>query len=112
MLPVMNDKSSNDKKYADTAIPMLLKDMERAGADRRRVIAKIVGGATMFKISENSMMGEIGRKNVQKVREVLAGLGIAISAEDVGGDYGRTIDFYAADGALKIKSLGRTEKVL
>jgi chemotaxis protein CheD len=66
----------------------------------------------MFKMAENSMMGEIGRNNVKKVRDVLGEIGIRIVAEDVGGDYGRTIDFYAEDGRLKIKSLGKPEKVL
>jgi chemotaxis protein CheD len=112
MLPEQSDMNSNEKKYADTAIPMLISRMEESGAKRSKIQAKIVGGAMMFKISENSMMSEIGRNNVKKVREVLQSQGIGIVAEDVGGDYGRTIDFYAENGQLKIRSLGRSEKIL
>jgi chemotaxis protein CheD len=112
MLPVMSDRNSNARKYADSAIPMLLEEMEKQGAVRPKIIAKIVGGAMMFKMSENSMMSEIGKNNVKKVKEVLGSLNIRILAEDVGGDFGRTIDFYAGDGSLKIKSLGRPEKTI
>ena len=112
MLPTKNDRNSNDRKYADSALPLMVEEMSKMGARKARMVAKIVGGATMFKMDENSMMGEIGRNNVKKVREVLDGLGIRIIAEDVGGDYGRTIDFYAEDGRLKVKSIGRQEKML
>jgi chemotaxis protein CheD len=112
MLPAMSDRNSNAKKYADSAIPLLVDEMIKQGADGKRITAKLVGGAMMFKISENSMMSEIGRNNVKKAKEVLGALNIRIIAEDVGGDYGRTIDFYAGDGVLKIKSLGKQEKII
>ena len=112
MLPSRNERNANVKKYADTAIPQLVQDMERDGAQRGRIVAKIAGGSMMFKIAENSVMGEIGKNNIKKVREVLAEMGIRILAEDVGGDYGRTIDFYAEDGRLRVKSLGKPEIIL
>ena len=52
------------------------------------------------------------KKNVKKVHEILEEMQIEIVAEDVGGDYGRTIDFFAEDGRLKIKSIGRFEKII
>ena len=112
MLPSRNERNANVKKYADTAIPQLVQDMERDGAQRGRIVAKIAGGSMMFKIAENSVMGEIGKNNIKKVREVLTEMGIRILAEDVGGDYGRTIDFYAEDGRLRVKSLGKPEIIL
>jgi chemotaxis protein CheD len=112
MLPNWNDSSSNMNKYADSAIPLLIEEMERVGANLERITAKIAGGASMFRLIGNGIMSEIGKNNVMKVREVLADLNINIVAEDVGGDYGRTIDFYSKDGMLKIKSLGRAEKII
>jgi chemotaxis protein CheD len=112
MLPVMRTENSSKKKYADTAIPMLAEEMKRAGADLRRVTAKIVGGSTMFNLSERSVMTEIGKNNIVKVKEVLKGMEIEIIAEDTGGDYGRTIDFYLENGSVKIKSLGKQERII
>ena len=112
MLPSKDERGTNERKYADTAIPLLLRDMEKAGARRDTITAKIMGGASMFKLIGNGMMSEIGRNNVVKVKAVLADLNIAIIAEDTGGDYGRTIDFYSADGTVKVKSIGREVKML
>ena len=112
MLPKLKENSKSTKKYADSAIPSMLDDMVGKGADRRRVIAKIVGGARMFNVSENSVMGEIGTNNIVKVKEVLNHLEISIIAEDTGGNFGRTIDFYLDSGEVKIKSMGRNEKSL
>jgi chemotaxis protein CheD len=112
MLPSLSDRNSNGKKYADTAIPMLIDEMKNAGADQSRMVAKIVGGATMFKITGNSMMSEIGKNNTIKVKELLSGAGIKIISEDTGGSNGRTIDFYSETGVLKIRSLGKEEKTI
>ncbi|MGL4368521.1 MAG: chemotaxis protein CheD [Spirochaetota bacterium] len=99
-------------KYAGTAIPILIEQMVAAGADEKRIIAKIVGGAMMFKMADNSLMGEIGRKNVKRVKEVLSEYSISIVAEETGGDFGRTIDFFSEDGTVRVKSLGRPEKTI
>jgi chemotaxis protein CheD len=112
MLPSMKEQTASVKKYADTAIPMMINEMKSRGADAGRMQAKIVGGARMFNVSENSMMGEIGNNNITKVREVLGELAISIVSEDTGGNYGRTIDFYLDSGMIKIRSMGREEKII
>jgi chemotaxis protein CheD len=110
MLPNQTAEAVNLKKYAETAIPMMIEDMITEGADKKQIKAKITGGATMFKMASDSFIGAIGVNNTKRVREVLEENGIQIMAEDVGGDYGRTIDFYIKTGQVKIKSLGREEK--
>ncbi|HNR87215.1 MAG TPA: chemotaxis protein CheD [Spirochaetota bacterium] len=110
MLPSVNaSREANHRKYADSAIPILVEEMQKGGARRDRLIAKITGGATMLKMMRESMMSEIGRNNAAKVREVLKEMNIPIVAENVGGDYGRTIDFFAETGMVKIKSIDRPE---
>jgi chemotaxis protein CheD len=112
MLAEQNISGTNPKKYADSAIPLLIEEMKKAGADPGSISAKIVGGAAMFSMSSSSIMGEIGRNNVKKVKEILAQNSIVITAEDTGGDYGRTVDFFSLDGTVKVKSLGKEEKNL
>lgn len=111
MLPELKFKSSI-KKYADSAIPSMLEEMMNAKARKEKIVAKIVGGSKMFQVGDNSIMGEIGKNNVIKVKEVLSSMGIRIVAEDVGGDYGRTVDFYLATGELRIRSIGKNEKII
>jgi chemotaxis protein CheD len=112
MLPTYRDGSSSFKKYADSAIPMLLDDMEKKGGKRSRVTAKIIGGARMFNITDNSVMGDIGNNNIRKVKEVLKSFNISIIAEDTGGSHGRTIDFYLETGEVKIKKMNSDEKII
>lgn len=117
MLPSIND-SSQDKnvmKFADSAAVELVKQMERQGALKSRLVAKIAGGAQMFKIADanpTSNFGSIGRRNVEAVKKILATLNIRIIAEDTGADYGRTIYFHATDGSLIVKSLTKGQITL
>ncbi|MEG0752299.1 MAG: chemotaxis protein CheD [Angelakisella sp.] len=96
--------AAQSKKFADTGIVELLRDMEAMGAKRVFIKAKIAGGAQMFAAMSNSAIANIGSRNVVAVKAVLAGLRIPIVAEDTGKDYGRTLYFHAEDGTMQIKS--------
>lgn len=114
MLPdstkIMNN--SNKYKFADTAIDALIIEMEKIGADKRSLIAKIAGGAQMFSFGNNVDMLRIGDRNVEATRDRLYKLGIPILAEDTGSNYGRTIEFNPKTGLLHIKSVGMKEKII
>ena len=72
MLPSSKKPSNNLKKYADTAIPLMIDEMMKLGAEKERMVAKLAGGATMFKHTENSLMGDIGKNNILSVKEIAA----------------------------------------
>ena len=112
MLAEQNIAGTNPKKYADSAIPLLIEEMEAIGASKTRLKAKIAGGAAMFNMGANSIMGDIGKSNVRKVKEILSSLSIEIVAEDIGGDFGRTIDFFADNFQLKVKTIGYDERII
>jgi chemotaxis protein CheD len=90
-------------KYADTAIERMITDMEKLGCMRFRLTAKISGGANMF----NTIGRSVGDKNVEAVKRELARLRIRIIGEDVGGNFGRTLEFDSITGALFVKSIQR-----
>jgi len=106
------ENESAPEKYVDTAIPLLIKVMTEHGANPKYLTAKIAGGAQMFAFSHMPIISEIGVNNIQRAKEVLHDLNIKIIAEDVGGDHGRTIDFFIRDGIVKVKSLGKPERIL
>ena len=64
--------------------------MERAAGRklRARLTAKLFGGASMFQ-GANSI--DIGRSNQVAVEQILAGLGVAVVARDMGGETGRRL---------------------
>lgn len=110
LLPVNQKGNPNLDKYADTAIPMLVKTLLKEGAKKENLTAKIAGGASMFKFGSNLALGQIGDRNIEQTKLELQKLGIAILVEDVGGNLGRVIDFYLEDGRMKVKAGGQ-EKI-
>lgn len=101
---------SNPYKFADEGVRRLIRDMEQSGASRRALIAKIAGGAKMFET--RGAQWEIGSTNVEAVRKILAKEHIPVIAEDTGRNYGRTIQFYADDGKLEIRTVRHETVVL
>ena len=90
-------------KYADTAVPMLVEEMRRHGA-RGKLVAKMAGGARMFAALLSSGIN-MGERNIEATRAALAKLGIPTIAEDVGGEYGRSVKLFASTGAMTVRSL-------
>ena len=102
--------NSNIAKFADTGIEELVKRVVMAGANKRRLVAKIAGGAKMFQVSGLSTVGNVGERNAQASRAKLKQLGIPLLAEDTGLNYGRTVELYPETGEFRIKSVGKTIK--
>jgi chemotaxis protein CheD len=103
LLPKAPKGRSPDAKYADTGIRLLLDKLVREGADTRRVRAKLVGGAQMFK-NLDLTMSDIGNDNLTQSRKTLTELGIRVVAEEVEGDRGRSAYFSMEDGMVTIKA--------
>ncbi|MFE8695160.1 chemotaxis protein CheD [Cytobacillus sp. FJAT-53684] len=97
----------NIAKYADTAVKDLVAQLIRNGARSYSLKAKIAGGSQMFQFSNGSDMMRIGPRNVEAVKQELAALNIAIVAEDVGGNSGRTIEFDPQTCLLHIRTVNK-----
>jgi chemotaxis protein CheD len=89
-------------KFADTAVPALAKAIRKLSGKEARLTAKIAGGANMF---PNMNALNIGSKNIQAVKTALAANKIRLTAEDVGGSYGRRITFNIRTGAATVRRL-------
>jgi chemotaxis protein CheD len=110
MLPSSRGLMGSEKvgKFADTAVPALIDAMERQGAVKSRIKAKIAGGAQMFSLPGMSAdFLTVGAKNVSETKKRLALLRIALIASDTGGNKGRTIEFSTSNWMLKVKTLGK-----
>jgi chemotaxis protein CheD len=107
MLPSssINTDRKNKAKFADTALEDLLKQLTLKGANRRRLVAKLAGGANMFTASAHDDIMKVGQRNVDMCRQLLKQNSIPIIAEDTGGNYGRTIEFCCETNLLKIRTV-------
>ncbi len=105
VLPDSRGSSDNLGRFADTAIPALIAEFEgKLGrSSRGRITAKLVGGASMFATGPALNIGEL---NLEAVGQILAKLGIAVIARDVGGDAGRRVTLDTLSGAVQIKIPG------
>lgn len=113
MLPERKNMADpNLLKYADTGLAETIRKLSAFGMVKARTIVKIAGGAKMFEISGNASFGNIGERNAQEVRRILAASGFRIRAEDCGANYARTMSLDVATGDVVIKTFGRPEKHL
>lgn len=99
---------TNPMKFANLAIPILINRMEDLGCVKHNMIAKIAGGASMFKFGGSSMSSDIGRRNCEMVKHILIDKeNIPIVSEETGGNKGRTMIANADDGIVTIKVIGQ-----
>lgn len=111
MLPSSTQARNVDNlaKFADTGIPLMLEELISKGALKKRLVAKIAGGAQMFSFGSSSEIMNVGVRNTESVKSVLKNLAITIRAEDTGGTFGRTIELDLEAGKLKIRAITRGE---
>lgn len=115
MLPdstAIRNSQLNIAKFADTGIEELVRQMEKLGARRTRMVAKIAGGATMFNFQGRSDMVQVGARNVEASIAKLRQLRIPILAQDTGADYGRTVIFFPETGDFHIRAVGKSERII
>jgi len=103
MLP---DETGDDRgkpaKSAAVGVERLLADLEAAGGDPERTEAKLAGGSKMFDFS--GVSEGVGERNVERVRAALAERDVPVVAEDVGGDYGRSVELTPETWTLTVTS--------
>ena len=109
MLPDSAGRTDRPGKYADTAIPLLVEELEALGSRKRSLIAKIAGGACMFEYFGANL--NIGERNIQMVKSLLASSQIKLVSEDVGGKSGRSVTFQPEyEGKVSIRRADGTTK--
>lgn len=107
--PVDNEINESMKfRYVDYALPYMLKKMIFMGSNQEDIVAKVVGGASMFKRKSNTL--NIGEKNVNAVKNFLRDNSIKLEAEEIGGEMGRTVFFDLNSGVILMKVYGNERK--
>ena len=101
-------KAESLNKFADHAVPALVDGMVERGASRVFMHAALVGGASMF--AGTGL--EVGVRNADAVRELVASRRVPVVAEAIGGSKGRTVKVDVANGTVSVREAGGTEEVL
>lgn len=112
MLPSIKNArfKSNPFKFVDSSVSLMLEEFKKRGSLIKNLTAKIFGGAHMFASIPPESPLNIGARNISMTREVLNSFGIKIIAEDVGGNFGRTIFFDLDSGKVKVRTIFQGER--
>ena len=95
--------------FVDTGVPRLFQAVFSLGAERRRLVTKVAGGAQPL---DGNGVFNIGERNHQALIGLLAGNGYAIYGQDVGGISSRTLRLDLTTGKVTITSPGANTLVL
>ena len=103
---------TNKAKFPETAVPLLIERLKALGADPRRLVAKLAGGASMFSQLVTPSTIQMGERNVLAARSALRTAAIPIVGESIGGERGRSVRFHVKDGRVEIRSVGASESLI
>jgi chemotaxis protein CheD len=100
-------------RYGVHAMELLINDMYRLGADKKRIKAKAFGGGAVLDTIATDNFLCVGEVNERFIREFLKTESIPLEAEDLGGKQGRVIRFRTGTYAVYRKYIvgGATEKI-
>jgi len=105
VLPTSLGRAENPGKFADTAVPEMIRRMQELVDDERlKLYARIAGGANMFISTDSS--NSIGMQNMQAVERLLDELRIPIIGRHCGGEQGRRMMLDTATGIVTIDVVG------
>ena len=104
--------ATNPAKFPETAVPFLIERLKALGADPRRLVAKLAGGASMFAQLMTPGSVQMGERNIVAARNALRAASIPLAREAVGGGAGRSVRFHVADGHVEIRSVGSDAVVI
>jgi chemotaxis protein CheD len=99
----------NPCKFADTGIPLLLDQVYRRGASKRRLVVAAAGAAQML---DPRSFFDIGRRNYQAMRKLLWKAGLLLQAEAIGGDRSRTVHLEIGSGRLWLQEAGEPRELI
>jgi chemotaxis protein CheD len=100
---------TNPAMFADTGIPLLFRSCYALGAEKKRMIVKVAGGASIL---DDTNYFRIGQKNITAMRKIFWRNNVMIDGEDTGRNCNRTVRLDLSTGTCIVKSSEGTVKEL
>ncbi|WP_394223347.1 chemoreceptor glutamine deamidase CheD [Alteromonas gracilis] len=105
MLPTSSNTSEaheNAARYGVYAMELLVNDLIKMGASKKRMKAKVFGGG---KVVPTFVQQDVGQINANFIEKYLMAEGITVLASDLRQDYARKIYFFPHDGSVLMKKI-------
>lgn len=103
------DKNKIQEKpfmFASSGVPALFKASYALGADKNRMIVKVVGGS---QVMDEAGIFNIGKRNYEILTRMFVKNNIRIAKQDIGGNVNRTVSLEIGSGLAMLKVSGRGE---
>jgi chemotaxis protein CheD len=95
--------------FADTGIPLLFRGAYQLGADKKRLVVTVAGGAQMM---DTQGTFNIGKRNCLAMRKIFWKAGVMVAAEYLGGMVSRTVRLEVKSGTVMLRESGQPEQDL
>lgn len=102
----LDERAVPSPKFATIAVPQLVARLKRLGANRRRLVCTIAGGAQVLSTGPARHDFGIGKRNIEAVLAALTAEGIVPRAQDCGGTAGRSFRLQLQEGRMAVKRPG------
>ncbi len=106
MLPNAESETSredfNPAMYGNTGIPLLLRELQKLGANTRKLVANMAGGS---QILDQTGLFNIGKRNHVAAKNMLWKAGILVRNEAVGGSITRSFGLQIGSGQTWLKQI-------
>jgi chemotaxis protein CheD len=100
--PALKGMGGQSGRFADFAVPEMVRLMRDRGSLLSRLEARIAGGAAMFR--GDTTIARVGVRNVTEVKRQLELMSIPLVAEDTGEAYARTLELTLQTGEVIVRS--------
>jgi chemotaxis protein CheD len=109
MLPRGRDDGSADAtRFGVHAMDRLVTGVMKAGGQRRRLIAKVFGGAHVLDLKDSA--SAVPRQNIEFAGEYLLQEGFPVRSWDVGGSFAREVLFHLPSGRAFVRRVVSSEQ--
>ena len=101
MLPEGNSDPESASRFGVHAMELLINELMHLGADRRRLAAKVFGGASVLNLTRQKE--NVSERNVAFIRDFLRLEGIKVIEEKVGGTAAMDVEFDTDTGDARVR---------
>ena len=101
LLPHWAGVRQSSPRFGNLAIEQLIEKTRVLGSRQQDLRARLYGGAHILDSPREDQ--NLGARNVEVAREILAREGIPVVAEDVGGKGARKLTFQTGDGSVQLR---------
>jgi len=106
MLPNAEQETSredfNPAMYGNTGIPLLISELQKLGANTRKLVAAMAGGS---QILDQTGLFDIGKRNHVAAKNMLWKAGVLVRNEAVGGNITRSFGLQVGTGQTWLKKI-------